>query len=225
MVIADLRSLYLILLGIVCHFCNLPATHADESARVLLLSDADKSLAAWEEKAFMGRTTYELLQQDGNTFLRARSSGTASGLYRKQKVDLQDYPYLNWRWKINRRLAGLDETSKTGDDYAARIYVIVKDGLLFWKTRAICYVWSANMQKGSVWDNAYAGESVKMVAVRSSGDELEKWYEEKRNVFRDFARLFGVDVSEIDSIAVMVDTDNSQQEATGYYANINFSAR
>ncbi len=69
---------------------------------------------------------------------------SASGLFKKIHIDLNKTPYFNWSWKIDRSLKGLNERSKEGDDYAARICVVKKHALFFWKTRALNYVWSSN---------------------------------------------------------------------------------
>jgi hypothetical protein len=216
------RHVQLLLGGVALLAAATPVAIADSSAGIQLLA-ADTALAGWHEKVFNGRSRYQAVIEGGKTVLQAHSQGTASGLYRPLDVDLEKYPLLHWRWKIDRRLEGLDETSKPGDDFAARIYVIARDGLFFWKTRAICYVWSSNQEKGTSWDNAYAGESVKMLAVRSRADALSTWYAEQRDVYRDFVSLFGEPVSRIDSIAVMVDTDDSRTEATSYYSDIHLS--
>ncbi len=104
-----------------------------------------ENLNDWEEKEFSGHTRYQLKRRvDGVTALYAVSQASASGLFKKIHIDLNKTPYLNWSWKIDRPLKGLNERSKEGDDYAARIYVVKKHALFFWKTRALNYVWSSN---------------------------------------------------------------------------------
>lgn len=52
------------------------------------------------------------------------------------------YPFLqeNWSWRVEKPHSDLDERSKQGDDYAARVYIVVDGGLMFWKTIALnCY--------------------------------------------------------------------------------------
>ena len=186
---------------------------------------SEGELQAWQEKAFSEPTRYRLVQVDGLSVLRADSEASASGLVRRSRIDLHRYPWLNWRWRVDRRLEGGDETTRAGDDYAARVYVIVSGGVRFWNTRAVNYVWAAQSQKGDAWPNAYAGDKAMMLALRSATDPTGTWYSEKRNVREDFKTLHGIDIRHIDAVAVMTDTDNGDGHATSYYGDIFFSSQ
>lgn len=182
------------------------------------------SLRDWEAQSFKGRTQYRLVERDGVQVLKADSTASASGLFRKQRIDLTHTPFLNWRWRIENRLGGLNEQSKPGDDYAARVYVVVSGGLTFWRRKALNYVWASTSPKGKIWPNAFAGDRVMMIALRSSSDEVATWYREKRNVLDDLRQQFGEDIRFIDAVAIMTDTDNAGGRATAYYGDIFFSA-
>jgi hypothetical protein len=107
-------------------------------------------LDGWEHKSFKGETRYELQSLDSVVVLKAESKAAGSGLFREQRIDLDKTPVLNWSWRIANRLSGLNEQSKSGNDYAARIYVVVKGGLAFWQTKAVNYVWAGNTAKDTV---------------------------------------------------------------------------
>lgn len=195
-----------------------------EPARLAISDFSKDGLINWERKAFSNETVYTLEQQGQQTVLKAVSKDSASGLVKKIRVDLQQYPYLNWRWRTESRLDGLNETTKQGDDYVARVYVVVSGGLFFWRTRALNYVWSGNREKGTSWPNAFAGDNAMMLAVRSTRDERATWYTERRNVYEDLKRYHGKEIRYIDAVAIMTDTDNSDGSATSYYGDIYFSA-
>ncbi|MEK7323427.1 MAG: DUF3047 domain-containing protein [Pseudomonadota bacterium] len=182
------------------------------------------NLSDWQPKEFTGQTQYSLVSADGRPALLARSRASASGLYREIDIDLTQTPYLHWSWRIDNILGGHDETAKSGDDYPARVYVVVSGGVFFWRTRAVNYVWSSNRPVGSTWPNAYTGNA-KMIAVRSGGGELGLWREERRNVRDDLRRLFGEDITRINAVAVMTDSDDTGGAATAYYGDLYFSAR
>jgi len=183
------------------------------------------SLKAWETQAFKGQTRYRLVEQEGIKVLQADSAASASGLFRKQRVDLTKTPFLNWRWRIENRLGQLNEQSKPGDDYAARVYVVIDGGLAFWRKKALNYVWASTSPKGKIWPNAFAGENVMMIALRSSGDGTAAWHHEKRNILDDLRKQFGEAIDHIDAVAIMTDTDNAGGRATAYYGDIFFSAK
>jgi len=183
------------------------------------------SLEGWEDKVFTGTTSYQLLQLKDKKVLMAESQDSASGLIKKMHVDLKKYPYLNWSWSIENRLDIKNEKIKSGDDYAARIYVVVDGGIMLWRTRAVSYVWANEASKGEIWQNAFAGKNAIMMALRSRQDKTSTWYSEKRNVYEDLKRLFGAEFRSIYAIALMTDTDNSHGQVKSYYGDIYFSTK
>jgi len=182
------------------------------------------NLKDWNIKSFSGETYYQVTKLDNTLALRAESNSSASGLYKEQRIDLQKTPFLNWSWRIDKPLINLNEQSKSGDDFSARVYIVLSGGWFFWQTKAINYVWAGNSAKGLIWPNAFVGKSAMMVALRSNNDKTKTWYQEKRNILQDFKKIFGSDIQYIDGIALMTDTDNSKNYALSYYRDIYFSA-
>lgn len=182
------------------------------------------SLSGWENQKFVGETSYTLTEDNGQKVLHANSVGSASGLGRKIKIDLTKTPYVNWSWKIERRLPPLDERTKVGDDYAARLYVVRSGGMMAWNTRAVNYVWSGSQERNASWPNPYSPKNSIMIATRGTGDGTGTWVTEKRNVREDFKKLFGKDITSIDAVAIMTDTDNSGLRARAAYGDIYFTA-
>jgi hypothetical protein len=180
-----------------------------------------RDLDGWETKRFDAQTDYRLVPGEAGEVLRADSVASASGLFKKLRVDLAKTPVLHWSWRVKNLIQGADERSKGGDDYPARIYVVFSGGLLFWRTRAINYVWSSSQPVDSEWDNAYTGNA-KMVAVAAGPDRLGEWVDEQRDVAQDCRRLFGEDPGPADAVAIMTDTDNTGRQATAWYGDIWF---
>jgi len=183
------------------------------------------NLTGWKQKSFSGTTQYNIVAEAGRKVLKASSNKTASGLVKRIKVDLNKTPFLNWSWKIDGQLKGLNEQSKAGDDYTARVYVIIDGGLFPWNSKALNYVWSSNQNRGGTWGNAFLPKNAKMTAVRGQQDRDGVWQNEKRNVKLDFQKLYGKNLSKIDAVAVMTDTDNSQRKITASYGDIYFTAK
>jgi len=91
---------------------------------------SNEDTGSWEEISFKGRTSYQLVQDnEKGTVLQGASSGTASAIGKSIRINLMETPWLNWTWKIDNRLDSIDETSRGGDDFAARIYVVKKAGI------------------------------------------------------------------------------------------------
>lgn len=177
-------------------------------------------LDGWTPQTFQGMTIYRLVAQDGRRVLEADSQGTASGLVREMRVDLEKLPYLNWSWRAKDVLPGIDERTKAGDDYPARVYVIVSDGVAFWRARTLIYVWSSRQPAGSIWENAFTANA-RVMALQSG--KASGWATERRDVRADFKACFNDDITFIDAVAIMTDTDNSKQEAIAWYGDIYFS--
>ena len=194
--------------------------YAEQRIDILSLPNLDH----WEEKVFSNKTLYQAITIDNKPALKANSHNTASGLYREITVDLNKTPYLNWSWKIHKPLSNTKETTKAGDDYTTRVYVVISGGILFWKTQALNYVWSSNQPKGSSWPNAFTSNAT-MLAIQSGDSLAGQWVNEKRNVLQDIRQLLGVDTTEINAVAIMTDTDNSHQSSEAYYGNIYFSSQ
>ena len=183
----------------------------------------DGDVAGWEEKVFEGRTLYETVRQDGRTVVRATSRGTASGLFLRRRIDLDETPILRWSWRVDGTLGNIDERTRAGDDYSARVYVIRSHPVFVWRTRAVNYVWASTRVPGETWRNAYT-DSSRHVAVRSGDAHAGQWVDERRDVRADFRELFGESVRYVDAVAIMTDTDNTGGGAVAYYGDIAFTS-
>jgi len=203
--------------------CPIASAQADQVAGNF--SSGPNALADWQEKPFKNHTLYRIEEIEGSTVLKAISMDSASGLLKKQSIDLSKTPFLNWRWRIENRLQTVNEQSKTGDDFAARIYVVVNDPLRFWRTQALNYVWAQSTDKGQTRANPHAGRNSVMLALRSSTDPIRTWQVEKRNLLDDLKQFTGLDTTQIDAIAIMTDTDNNHGAAVAYYGDIYFSTQ
>ena len=190
---------------------------------VFISNFSTQSLNDWQQKSFKDHTQYQIVKLDNKTVLQAKSISSASSMYKEVHIDLQKTPYLNWSWRIDQRLSISDEQSKQGDDFTARIYLVIKGKWGFWQSKAINYVWANHSPINKVWANPFAGGSVMMIAVRSDTDQTKHWYTEKRDVLADLKKHFGKDIRFIDGLAIMTDTDNSEGNALSYYADIYFS--
>lgn len=203
----------------------LPLDNAVAENRVVVGAFSQSDDSGWETRSFKGETTYALVRDPaGNAIvLQATSSAAASGRFRKIKIDLTRTPFVNWSWKVTHPLSGLDENTKSGDDFAARIYLVSESGIMGINSLSINYVWASQHPSGSHWTSPFT-KQVRLFAVNSGSNDLNTWISHKRNVRSDLRELFGEDIRSIDAVALMTDTDNSGQQATAYYGDIWFSA-
>lgn len=191
------------------------------SAGPLLIDDFGKGLSAgWEKKVFRGETVYTPVIDESRPALKAESRSTASALIYRVSLDPQTYPRLSWSWKIVRTIGKGDERTKAGDDYAARVYVVFPS-TLFWRTRAVNYIWANRLPRGAFLPNVYTGNAA-MVAVESGDGNAGRWIDEERDLVGDYRRAFGEDPPKVGAVAIMTDTDNTWEEAVAWYGAIRF---
>lgn len=177
-------------------------------------------IITWERHAFTGETRYELTEVDGQpAVLASCTDGSASGLFLRGEIDLVRTPVIEWEWRVKRTFVNINEQTRAGDDYPARLYAVDEHRLMPWRTRAISYVWASGMARGAQWKNAYQARAV-MVAMRSGADADTGWVTERRNLRDDFRDIHGRDLEVLDALAIMTDCDDTGQQVEAWYGEI-----
>lgn len=187
-------------------------------------------------------TRYQLRDWDGVAAIEATAKASMALLARPLKIDVKRFPVLCWRWRIDAPLIHADLTKKSGDDFAARVYVAfaLPDGVLSLRQRlklglarqlfgapvpdaAINYVWDNRHAIGFEAPNAYTDQA-RMMVLESGADRAGRWIEERRDILADTRRLFGTDQIKVIQLAVASDTDNTGESAHAGFADFHFVA-
>jgi len=169
------------------------------------------------------KTVYTVGSNENGNFLKAVADNAASGLGKEVKIDLNKTPFINITWKIEKDLQGINENSKKGHDFAARVFAVKKTGATPLSNRAINYVFSSNSVVGQSWPSPYTKKSIDNV-LATTKDNLNVWVTVKANGKEDFKKFHDLDVNELDGLAIMADTDKSKMKSISYFQNIYFSA-
>lgn len=202
----------------------------------------DGGLSPWQEirlKAELKPNSFTTRQWDGVPALEVRSEGSMSLLGRPVSVDLARTPVLCWRWRVDAPLQAADMSRKSGDDYAARLYVSLalpeadkslglraqlRIARTIWgpsvPDAAINYVWDNRNAVGTERPNAYTDRTT-MVVLRSGATDAGGWVQERRHVGRDAARLYGASATPV-QLAVTADTDNTGESARAGFADLHW---
>lgn len=180
----------------------------------------------WESAGFRGvpESKYKVVTLGGRQVLRGRCAASASLFGIKKRIDLNATPVMHWSWRVDKVYTGIDERTKAGDDYVARVYAVIDGGILKWRTRAINYVWASQVPQGAAFPNPYCNEAM-MVAIESGTGKVGQWQQELRNVQVDFKRYYDKNADHIDGVAVMTDCDNHADTAQVYFGDIYFTAK
>ena len=175
----------------------------------------------WRERKFTNHaTTYQVLQDNGKKVLMGRSEKSASGLWRFVDIPSIKTGRISWKWKLDAGIAANKfERKKKGDDYAARVFVVFEPHFLNWKTRSICYVWASQLPVGSMYASPYAN-NVATIVLESGDNRAHQWISEERDFVSDYIRYFREPPKRVSAIAIMIDTDNTGQQAAAYFDHI-----
>ena len=207
-------------------------------------SEADPAIPApWKIEHLNEKyppTRYALRRWDGVVAIEAQADKSMALLGRPVAVDLKKTPILCWQWRIDAPVASADMNRKSGDDYAARVYLTfsVPPEQLGLGTRtklalarsiygdqvpdaALNYVWDNIHPVGTLQDNAYT-DRTRMLVLRSGAGKAGAWVQERRNVRKDFQLAFGDIGGQLTGLAIASDTDNTGEKAHAGFADFRF---
>ena len=194
-----------------------------ESVKVFEFSKTELSqLKVRKVRGADNKTVYSIGSNENGNYLKAVAENAGSGLGKEIKIDLNKTPFINITWKIEQDLSGINEKTKKGHDFAARVFAVKKTGATPLSNRAINYVFSSNVEVGENWPSPYTKKSIDNV-LSTTKENLNKWVTVKANVKEDFKKFHDLNVDELDGLAIMSDTDNSKLKSVSYYQNIFFS--
>ena len=179
--------------------------------------------SGWTAKEFVGHASVELVREDARLALRLRSDQSSFALYRDVVVDLAEFPFLSWSWKVVHLPAAGDVRERATDDQAAQVYVIFPR----WpaplrNSDVIGYVWDSRAPVGTQLTSTKAS-NVKIIVVASGPGHGDAWRVEQRDVARDYATLFGRQPPRVGQVAVMIDTNDTRGMAEALIGDLIFA--
>jgi hypothetical protein len=188
-------------------------------------------------------TQYRVNVVGGRMAIEATVDNSMSIMMRPISVDLARTPHMCWRWYVNGPVARADMNKRSGDDYAARVYIgfDMPDSALSGSERlklktarqflgqhipdaAVVYVWDNRHPVGTARKSSYTDRSQLMVAESGSG-RARSWVRERVNVASDFARAFQNKPGKPIQLAIASDGDNTNSKGRAAFADIQFVAR
>ena len=204
-------------------FFILKLSYAEEIKVFDFTKEEFRELQVRKVRGADNKTEYTIGNNNNGNYIKAVADNSASGLGKEIKIDLKKTPFINITWKVEKDLSGIKENTKKGHDFAARVFAIKKTGATALSNRAINYVFSSNENIGKNWSSPYTKKSIDNVLSTTLLD-LNKWVTVKANVREDFKKFHNLDLEDLDGIAIMSDTDNSEKKSVAYYQNIYFSS-
>jgi hypothetical protein len=206
-----------------------------------LFREEFKDLAQWDPLVFpkvQEHTRYSAESLNGETFLKAESHASASGLIRKGVYSVAQYPKVRFRWKIDRVYRNGDEHKKRGDDYPIRVYVVFAydpekagtwEKLSYESYRmlygeypphsSLNYIWANRAPVGALLPSPYTARSM-MKVLQSGNARAGEWVTQEVNVLDDYQKAFGELPPDQASIAIMNDSDNTGEASVSYVGTL-----
>ncbi len=163
-----------------------------------------------------------LADPDGNHFL---SIATANGFYAmgpETDFDPTSFPSLSWRWRVHQFPSGANIEKKSGDDAAARLYIVFSSRSFFHplSTHALVYVWDTTHPVGAILKSPYAPEHERIIVQESGPAKLGGWVKETADLARDYKKAFGKSPDKVSAIAFASDSDNTHSATLGDFDDL-----
>jgi hypothetical protein len=164
------------------------------------------------------------LEKSGRGYaLHLRSDNSSFGLKKELEVDIKEYPYLNWRWKVSRLPEKGDFQKKETDDQAGQVYVLFPRFPSTLNTEMVGYIWESNPSNKGKEGESPAWDKSKVVVLQAGAERLNHWCQEKRNVYEDYKRLFGKEPPKAGGLALYINSQHTKGKAYAAYGPIFFS--
>jgi hypothetical protein len=179
-------------------------------------------------------TDYSIIKEDEETYLKAESNASASGLIFKKEFNVHEFTKVTWRWNITNVYKKGDAREKSGDDYPIRVYIVfkydpekasfgqkIKYGLArkiygeYPPHSSLNYIWANRNHETNFITNPYADES-KMIILQSGTENAGTWQNEEIDILGDYRKFFGEEPPSVASIAIMNDSDNTGESSVSY---------
>ncbi len=184
-----------------------------------------------------------LVEEQDATVLKVESNNSAGSVLLPFNVEATKTPLLSWRWKVSRVIDKADMEARSGDDFAARVYVffdVPLDSLSFTErskirlarmvagpdvpTAALVYVWDNKHRIGFAHASPFT-KSVQKFVLQSGPEHVGKWMSETRDVAADFRLAFGREPPRVIGVAVGNDTDQTDEQVTTWFGDVQFGPK
>jgi len=188
-------------------------------------------------------TQYRIAKVDDVYAIVADADHSMALMARPVTIDLEQTPVACWRWRIDAPLEKADMAKKSGDDYAARVYLsfslpkeemgfMLRSKLALARTiygdtvpdAALNYVWDNRYSIGTKRANAYT-DRTQMIVAQSGSERAGEWVKERHDVQADVSRAFNTNNATLIQLAVAADTDNTGEKARAWFADFHFVSR
>jgi hypothetical protein len=176
----------------------------------------------WELKEKEGTAIIKLEKEDDIYALHLISEQSSFGVAKNVNIDIKEYPYINFRWKVIELPRNGDFRKKETDDQAAQIYVAF--GTFKLTAKIVGYLWENKAPKLTTGVSP-AWNKTRLIVLESGPEKIGKWVCEKRNIYNDYKELFEKEPPEAKLISLYINSQHTKSRAESYFGEIYFSKK
>jgi hypothetical protein len=175
-------------------------------------------------------TRYTVVEHDGQRVLEIDAQASYGTLVHEFTDGAAGQRHLSWSWRIERDNPATDLRSRAGDDHpivVCALFDLPITAVPFVERQflriarafsgqslpaaSLCYTWDARLPRETVLDSPFT-RRVRLIVLHGSGEPLQAWQREERDLPTDFLRLFGDEsrtLPPLRAVVVAADADNT----------------
>jgi hypothetical protein len=170
--------------------------------------------------------------------LHAVADSSATGLWVPMSFKPDPAPVIGWSWRTDAMIPNADSTRAETEDSPVRL-VLAFDGdwsklsmrdqrmaetarMLLGRDMpyaTLIYTWDTAQPIEAVIPNSHT-DRIKKKVVESGPARVGQWISYQRNYVRDYVEAFGEPPGQLIGVGVLTDSDNTKQQAQGWYGDI-----
>ena len=202
---------------ILTYFLTLFLFFSPVIAKEFRIDFSDEGMKLFKKKGFGKKTIYTNAKDNNGYYVKAvsDSGATGIGIEIENKELLKEMPFLNVTFKIEQDFTSIDQTTKDGHDWAARVMIghAKKIG-----SKLLSLSHSSFLNEGFLQQSPWTKGSRDYVI---SSDKSNEWHTRKVNVKELLEKTHNISFTNF--LAVFSDSNNSEQKIIAYYRDIYFS--
>ena len=178
---------------------------------------SDEGMKLLKKRGFGKKTEYTNVKDDKGWYLKAIAEDSATGLGMEiDKELLNEMPFLNITFKIEKDFKSIDQKTKDGHDWTARVMIGYGKKI---GAKLVSLAHSSFLEEGFLQQSPWTKGSRDYVI---SNDKSGEWHSRKINVRELLEKTHGISFTNF--IAIFSDSNNSKQKIIAYYRDIYFSS-
>lgn len=171
----------------------------------------------WEQREDDNEPPYRIREQDGNRYLEATDEGESVIIGLETAWNLDEYPYISFRLRVNQIPEGADERDDERVDSAAGVYVTIKKVAFGRIPESVKYVWSSTLPVGAATRRNGIGRPWQVV-IGSGHEGLGEWHTYVFDLRDAYRKTFGGNPgSKPAGIGVLSDANSMKAQAFADY--------